>query len=156
VGLGANLGDPAAQLHAALQAIAAIATTRIARVSSFYRTAPVGYAGQPDFINAVAALETRLGARMLLDALAGIEQRCGRTRSFPDAPRTLDLDLLLYGSEQIDEPGLQVPHPRAHQRRFVLQPLVEIDPDCAIPGKGRAAVLLAGCSGQPVQRLAQA
>lgn len=153
VGLGANLGNPAAQLRAALQAMAAIPATRVERVSSFYRTAPIGPTRQPDFVNAVAALTTRLGARALLDELARIELSHGRTRSFPDAPRTLDLDLLLYGAETIDEPGLQVPHPRAHLRRFVLQPLVEIAPDCRIPGKGRVADLLAGCGGQAVQVL---
>jgi 2-amino-4-hydroxy-6-hydroxymethyldihydropteridine diphosphokinase len=116
-----------------------------------YRSAPVGYADQPEFMNAVAQLETRLDARALLQGLLAIEADAGRTRSFPNAPRTLDLDLLLYGDEIIDAPELSVPHPRMHERRFVLAPLAEIAPDALVPGRGRVASLVRHVSGQDVR-----
>jgi 2-amino-4-hydroxy-6-hydroxymethyldihydropteridine diphosphokinase len=128
--------------------------TRVAARSSFYRSAPVGYAAQPDFVNAVAVLDTALAPGVLLEGLQGIERRHGRERSFRDAPRTLDLDLLLYGDEQIARPGLTVPHPRMHERAFVLRPLAEIAPDARVPGRGRAVELLEKCSGQDVERIA--
>src|SRR5882672_6540950 len=137
IGLGANLGDPEAQVRRTLSALAGLPGTRLVAVSSLYRSAPVGYTVQPDFVNAVAEIETALGARALLEALLAMETRFGRRREFPNAPRTLDLDLLLYGDRVIAEPGLIVPHPRMHERAFVLAPLAEIAPDIAIPGKGR-------------------
>jgi 2-amino-4-hydroxy-6-hydroxymethyldihydropteridine diphosphokinase len=153
VGLGANLGDPAAQLGAALAAIDHLPQTRIAGTSSFYRTAPVGYEAQPDFVNAVAEIETTLSPPELLAALQGIESGAGRERSFRNAPRMLDLDLLLYDDRTIDAPGLQVPHPRMHERAFVLAPLVEIAPDVAIPGRDAAAALLIRLTDQRIEKL---
>jgi len=153
IGLGANLGDPEAQVRRALAALADLPGTRLVTASSFYRSAPVGVVAQPDFINAVAEIETALGARALLEALLAAERRFGRRRDFPGAPRTLDLDLLLYGDRVIAEPGLVVPHPRMHERAFVLAPLAEIAPDIAIPGKGRAGALLAACADQKIQKL---
>ncbi len=156
VGLGSNLGDPASQLRAALAALSALRAVHIAAVSSLYRSAPMGNADQPDFVNAVARLSTGLAPRELLCALLDIERGLGRERSFRNAPRTLDLDLLLYDADTIDEPGLSVPHPRMHERAFVLVPLVEIAPECEIPGKGRAAALLDLCADQTIERLAAA
>jgi 2-amino-4-hydroxy-6-hydroxymethyldihydropteridine diphosphokinase len=153
VGLGANLGNPAAQLRAALDAIGRVRRTRVVRTSSFYRTAPIGFDAQPDFVNAVAEIDTSLAPVELLRALQGIETEAGRARSFPNAPRTLDLDLLLYGGETIRESGLEVPHPRMHERAFVLVPLVEVAPGIDIPGRGAAAVLLARLGDQRVERL---
>ena len=143
VALGANLEDPAVQIRRAMQELERVADTRVTARSALYRTAPVGFLNQPDFVNAVAQLETSLSPRALLDALFVIENLHGRRRALPNAPRTLDLDLLLYGSLAIDEPGLQVPHPRLHQRGFVLVPLAEIDADAMVPGRGRAGELLA-------------
>jgi 2-amino-4-hydroxy-6-hydroxymethyldihydropteridine diphosphokinase len=153
VGVGANLGDPAAQVRAAIAALAALPDTRLVVASSLYRTAPVGYAEQPDFVNAAVLLETALAPRALLEALQAIEARSGRARSFKDAPRVLDLDLLLYGGEVIDEPGLAVPHPRLHDRAFALAPVVEIDPAAVIPGRGPARDWLARCTDQRIARL---
>jgi 2-amino-4-hydroxy-6-hydroxymethyldihydropteridine diphosphokinase len=123
-------------------------------VSSLYRTAPVGHAAQPDFVNAAVAVETALEPRALLAALLAIEAAAGRERTFKDAPRTLDLDILLYGDRTIDEPGLAVPHPRLYERAFALAPLVEIEPEAVVPGRGRAADLLAALENQRVERLA--
>jgi 2-amino-4-hydroxy-6-hydroxymethyldihydropteridine diphosphokinase len=153
VGLGANLGDPAAQLAAALEAIGRVPNTRMVKTSSLYRTAPIGYATQPDFVNAVAQIETELAPADLLRALQAIEADAGRARTFPNAPRTLDLDLLLYDGLTIRERGLEVPHPRMHERAFVLAPLAEIAPDIEIPGQGRASVLLAGIANQRIEKL---
>jgi 2-amino-4-hydroxy-6-hydroxymethyldihydropteridine diphosphokinase len=153
VGLGANVGDPAAQVAWAVGELAGLAGTRLVRSSSLYRTAPVGYAKQPDFVNAVAMLETALTPRALLDALLGIERAAGRERTFANAPRVLDLDLLLYDDQVIDAPGLAVPHPRMHERAFVLVPLVEIAPDVVIPGHGRAGDLLRGLPERAVRKL---
>lgn len=154
VGLGANLGDPRRQLEQALRELDELPDTRLRTRSSLYRSAPVGHAGQPDFVNAVAELETCLPATALLAELRAIEARHGRTRSFANAPRTLDLDLLLFGEERIAVPGLTVPHPRMHERAFVLMPLVEIAPEAVIPGRGRASDLLERCASQAVQRIA--
>ena len=154
VGVGANLGDPAAQVRAAIAALAALPGTLLVTASSLYRTAPVGYADQPDFVNAAALLETALAPRALLEALQAIEARSGRARSFKDAPRALDLDLLLYGEEALDEPDLVVPHPRLHRRAFALAPVVEIDPAAVIPGRGPARDWLARCTDQRVARIA--
>ena len=154
IGLGSNLDHPEAKLRQAIAALAELPQVRLAAVSSLYRSAPVGAADQPDFVNAVAQLSTDLAPRALLAALLALERRFGRERSFRNAPRTLDLDLLLYDAQCIAEPGLAVPHPRMHQRAFVLAPLVEIAPACVIPGIGPAVQWLARCSNQPVVRLA--
>lgn len=153
VGLGANLGDPVVQVTRALAALAELDDTRVVRTSSLYRTAPIGHADQPEYINAVALLETGLAPRALLDGLQGIERAAGRERSFRNAPRVLDLDLLLYGDQVIEAPGLVVPHPRMHERAFVLAPLVEIAPDTVVPGHGHAAELLRGAHDQVVRAL---
>ena len=153
VGLGANLGEPRRQLNEAIIAMSGLPETRLARHSSFYRTAPVGFENQPEFLNAVAVLDTRLAPGVLLEGLLGIERRHHRERSFPNAPRTLDLDLLLFGDEQIARPGLTVPHPRMHERAFVLRPLLELDSEVSIPGKGRASAFLAACASQKIERM---
>jgi 2-amino-4-hydroxy-6-hydroxymethyldihydropteridine diphosphokinase len=136
IGLGANLGDREANLRAALERLAELGPLR---VSSFRETDPVGVIDQPRFVNAVAELETDLSARDLLERLLEIERQLGRVRSREErwGPRTIDLDLLLYGDEVIDEPGLTVPHPRLAERRFVLEPLHELDPGLVLPD-GRA------------------
>lgn len=155
VALGANLADPVAQIHAALEALTRLAQSRLLRASSLYRTAPVGIHGQPDFINAVAAFETTLAPQAMLAALFEVEEQFGRRRDFRHSPRTLDLDLLLYDEQIIDTPLLQLPHPRMHLRAFVLAPLVEIAPDCCIPDRGRAAAWLSAVSMQHIKRLAE-
>jgi 2-amino-4-hydroxy-6-hydroxymethyldihydropteridine diphosphokinase len=156
IALGANLEDPAAQVSAGLAAVAALPQTRLIARSSLYRSAPVGYADQPDFVNAVAALETALAPRALLDALLAIERAQGRVRTFANAPRKLDLDMLLYDDLQIRERGLTVPHPRMHERAFVLVPLAEIAPRCVVPGRGTVAELLLTVDAASVTRLASA
>jgi 2-amino-4-hydroxy-6-hydroxymethyldihydropteridine diphosphokinase len=133
VGLGSNLADPARQVETALQELDGLPHTRLVKRSSLYRTKPVGYADQPDFINAVAQLETGLPAERLLDELQALEVRHGRERSFPNAPRTLDLDLLLFGKLVLRTDRLTVPHPRMKERAFVLDPLREIAPDLELP-----------------------
>jgi 2-amino-4-hydroxy-6-hydroxymethyldihydropteridine diphosphokinase len=138
VGLGANLGDREGTIRAAVAALPGVLA-----VSSLRETEPVGLTDQPRFLNGVAALETELSARDLLDTLLALERRLGRERRERWGPRTIDLDLLLFGEEAIDEPGLTVPHPRLHERRFALEPLAEIAPDALIPGRGRVANLLA-------------
>ncbi len=156
IGIGANLGDPRARIAAAFDALAALPDSALLRSSSVYRTAPVGKTDQPDFYNAAALIQTTLAPRALLDALLAIELTQGRERSLPviaNAPRTLDLDLLLYDDQVIAEPGLAVPHPRMHERRFVLDPLVEITPYCVIPGRGPASDWLAKSLDQRVERL---
>ncbi|NJD25140.1 MAG: 2-amino-4-hydroxy-6-hydroxymethyldihydropteridine diphosphokinase [Betaproteobacteria bacterium] len=153
VALGANLGDPGATVRAALTALAALPDSRVVRASSLYRTAPVGLADQPDFINAVAELATGLEPPALLTALLAIEQDFGRRRAGRNGPRTLDLDLLLYGDREIHLPGLSVPHPRMHLRAFVLLPLAEIAPALAIPGRGTLAAWLPAVAGQGIERL---
>jgi 2-amino-4-hydroxy-6-hydroxymethyldihydropteridine diphosphokinase len=130
VGLGANLGDAVASVRAAFDALDALADTRVVARSSLYRSAPVDAAG-PDFINAVAELRTVLEPQALLEAMQAIEDRCGRQRPHPNAPRTLDLDLLAYGERRVATPTLTLPHPRAQQRAFVLVPLAEIAPELA-------------------------
>ena len=153
VALGANLAEPIDQIRAALGALAQIPESRLLRASSLYRTAPVGIHGQPDFINAVAQLETSLITQAFLHALFAIETRFGRRRDYPHAPRTLDLDLLLYDAETIDTPELQLPHPRMHLRAFVLAPLLEIAPDCIIPGRGMASAWLPASCHQRIEKL---
>ena len=154
IGLGANLGDPRRQIRAGLASLHEIPTTRLAGQSSFYLSAPLDYIEQPEFVNAVAQIQTELEPRALLDALLAIECSLGRSRSHANAPRTLDLDLLLYDMTVIDEPGLRVPHPRMHTRAFVLAPLAQIAPGIEIPGQGPIASLLAACAGQGIEKLA--
>lgn len=142
IGLGSNLDDPAAQVRSALTALDALPGTRVQGCSSLYRSAPWGYAEQPDFVNAVARLTTELAARELLDELLAVERRYGRVRAEVNGPRVLDLDLLLYDDASIDEPGLVVPHPRMHERAFVLVPMLELDALVRVPGRGAAAQLV--------------
>jgi 2-amino-4-hydroxy-6-hydroxymethyldihydropteridine diphosphokinase len=153
VALGANLGNPTATVLAAFAALANLPESRIARCSSLYRTAPVGILSQPDFVNAVALLETTLAPEALLDALLDIEARFGRVRRERNGPRTLDLDLLLYGNIELDLPRLTLPHPRLHLRAFVLLPLAEIAPDLAIPRRGSLAAWLPAVANQGIVRL---
>ena len=153
IGLGSNLGDPFAQLSAALADLSRMTEMRLDARSSFYRSAPVGVTDQADFANAVVRIETSLAPADLLGVLLSIECAHGRERRFPGAPRTLDLDLLLYGAQRIATERLTLPHPRMHQRAFVLQPLLEIDPEALIPGLGPARAWLSGVSGQRVERI---
>lgn len=147
VGLGSNLGDSINTVRAALDALAQLPATRLLRASRLYRTPAWGLTAQPDFINAAARLETRLSPQELLAAMLRIERDGGRERSADGSdrwgPRTLDLDLLLYGDQVIDQPGLRVPHPHLHERAFALLPLLEIAPDTQIPGVGPARDALA-------------
>jgi 2-amino-4-hydroxy-6-hydroxymethyldihydropteridine diphosphokinase len=142
VALGSNIEDPEAQVKRAFDEISALPGTRVLARSRLHRTAPVGYVDQPDFVNACALVDTELAPRALLDELLALEKRHGRVRDLPNGPRTLDLDIVLYGDSVIDEPGLKVPHPRAHERAFVLVPLVEAWPEATIPGRGPARELL--------------
>jgi 2-amino-4-hydroxy-6-hydroxymethyldihydropteridine diphosphokinase len=153
VGIGANLRNPVAQVRSGIEALAMLPDTRLARFSSLYKSAPVGYLDQPEFVNAVAQVETTLTPRALLDALLRLERRHGRTREFANAPRTLDLDLLLYGDTIVDESGLTVPHPRMHERAFVMVPLAEIAPDARVPGRGIAAELVRSVDQASVSRI---
>jgi len=153
VGIGANLGDARAALAAAITALAALPDTRLFALSSLYRSAPVDAAG-PDYLNAVAELRTALAPAALLAAMQAIELRHGRDRPYRNAPRTLDLDLLLYGELERDDPALRLPHPRMHERAFVLVPLAEIDATVRIPGRAPLADLLAACADQRIEVLA--
>jgi 2-amino-4-hydroxy-6-hydroxymethyldihydropteridine diphosphokinase len=145
IGLGSNLGDRERMLWSALHMLAFNPEVDVVAVSSFRETNPVGFRDQPAFLNAAAAVETELGPRELLGLLLDVERELGRTREGPRfGPRTIDLDLLLYGDEVVDEPGLTVPHPRLHERAFVLEPLAELDPDLAVPGRGPVQALLTG------------
>jgi 2-amino-4-hydroxy-6-hydroxymethyldihydropteridine diphosphokinase len=155
VGLGANLGDPAVTVRAALQALAHLPDTQLAAASSLYRSAPVEAAG-PEFINAVAELQTGLAPLSLLQHLQYIEQAHGRVRSQRNAPRTLDLDLLLHGALVMDTAVLVLPHPRLHLRAFVLEPLAELDPSLQLPGLGPIGPWRVRCSDQAVQPLGAA
>jgi 2-amino-4-hydroxy-6-hydroxymethyldihydropteridine diphosphokinase len=139
VGVGANLGEREETIRAALAALPGVVG-----VSELRETEPVGVVDQPRFLNGAAALETELSARELLHALLEVERSLGRERGERWGPRTIDLDLLLHGDATIDEPGLTVPHPRLHERRFVLEPLLDLDPELEIPGRGRVSDLLAG------------
>ena len=155
VGLGGNLGYAAATLRQAFSELDALPDTRLLRTSKLYRTRAWGRTDQPDFINAVAMLETALDARELLDAMLGIEIDAGRERDAGHrwGPRTLDLDILLYGDAVIDEPGLHVPHPHLHERSFALVPLVEIAPDAMIPGMGSARAALAAMAPSDIEAI---
>jgi 2-amino-4-hydroxy-6-hydroxymethyldihydropteridine diphosphokinase len=155
VGVGANLGDAAATVRRALNALSRLPQSRCVATSSLYRSAPVDAQG-PDFINAVAELRTALEPSQLLKALQAIEHAHGRERPFRNAPRTLDLDLLLYGHRQLDLPALTVPHPRLHGRAFVIEPLLEIAPMIEHPALGPVASLRPALAGQVIERLAAA
>jgi len=155
VALGANLQDPVAQVRSGVRALAMLAHTRRCCCSSLYRTAPLGYTDQPAFINAVCELDTDLPPRALMQALLDIERDHGRVRHKPGGPRTLDLDLLWYDGQVLQEPELTLPHPRLHERAFVLYPLYELAPGLEIPGRGRVEDLLPACRGQDVERLAE-
>jgi len=153
IGIGANLGDARASVADALDRLSRLPDSVAVTASSLYRTAPIDSSGD-DYINAVAAIDTRLAPHALLEALLGIEQDHGRERPYRNAPRTLDLDLLLYGHQVIhDAPTLVVPHPRMHERAFVLAPLAELAPELSIPGRGRVADLLPGVAAQAIERL---
>jgi 2-amino-4-hydroxy-6-hydroxymethyldihydropteridine diphosphokinase len=145
VGLGSNLGDRAGTIRRALELLAARDDVEVEAVSTLRETDPVGYLDQPPFLNGAAALRTTLAPRALLEALLDVERELGRTRGGPRfGPRTIDLDLLLYGGETLDEEGLRIPHPRLHERRFVLEPLAELDPEPVVPGRGAVRALLRG------------
>ena len=146
IALGSNVGDREATIRAAVAELGATEGVEVVAVSSLEETDPVGYVDQPRFLNGAAELRTELAPQDLLKLLLAVEARFGRNRSAgpPQGPRTLDLDLLLYGSERLEEPGLEVPHPRLHERRFVLRPLAELDPSLEVPGKGPIQGLLAG------------
>ena len=145
IALGSNLGDREKTIRDAIAALAAEPGVAVAAVSGLIDTEPVGVVDQPRFLNGVAAVDTELSAHELLDLLLDVERRFGRQRegAIPQGPRTLDLDLLLYGSEEIDEPGLRVPHPRLHEREFVLGPLEDLAPTLEVPGKGPVQTLRA-------------
>jgi 2-amino-4-hydroxy-6-hydroxymethyldihydropteridine diphosphokinase len=144
VGVGANLGDRRATIEGAVDLLRAVPGVEVLAVSSLRETDPVGFEEQPRFLNGAVELETTLAARELLDELLRVERDLGRTREGPRfGPRTIDLDLLVYGGRRLDEPGLTVPHPRLHERRFALEPLAELDPDLDVPGRGRVSDLLA-------------
>ena len=154
IGLGSNLAEPKAQVRAGLTALARLPQTEVEACSSLYASAPIGLANQPDFVNAACRVRTALSAPTLMQALLDIERGHGRVRgAAKGGPRTLDLDLLLYGDFVLNEPDLTLPHPRLHERAFVLYPLCELDAGLIIPGRGRAADLLAACAGQRLQRL---
>lgn len=153
IGLGSNLENPAKQVLQAMQAIDRLPDTSVEARSSLYRSAPVGYLDQPDFINAVVRIKTALAPLDLLHALLDLEQENGRTREFQNSPRTLDLDVLLYGDLQHHEQGLTLPHPQMHKRAFVLYPLLEIAPECKIPGVGAAVNFLQQCQDQQLDKL---
>lgn len=153
VALGANLGDAEHQVRQALTELTHLPKTSLLQSSSLYRSAPIGGAPQPDYINAVAEIVTSLSPRELLGALLIIEAKMGRQRSVINAPRTLDLDLLLYDSLQLQEKDLIIPHPRMHLRAFVLRPLLEISPNHEIPGKGLAHDWLAATVDQVAEKI---
>jgi len=153
IGLGSNLADPLVQVRQALVELDSIPGTRVTARSSFYRTSPVGLLEQPDFINVVASVRTTLKPQALLAALLAIENRHGRRRSMRNAPRTLDLDLLLYGEQILGQDGLTLPHPRLQERAFVLAPFAEIAPDAMVPGQGRVQDLLARVDCNGVSRI---
>lgn len=152
VGLGANLGDPRATVTEALQQLATLPGSTLVGASSLYRTEPIDATG-PSFVNAVAELRTTLSAHELLHRLQAIERAHGRERPYRNAPRTLDLDLLLFDSCEIDDPELTLPHPRLHQRAFVLVPLAELAPGLHVPGRGPVSDLIAEVHDQTITRL---
>jgi 2-amino-4-hydroxy-6-hydroxymethyldihydropteridine diphosphokinase len=144
VGLGSNMGDRERMLWSAVHMLTFNPEVEVVAMSSIRETDPVGIVDQPPFLNAAIAIDTELEPRALLDLLLSIERELGRTRDGPRfGPRTIDLDLLLYGDEIVEEPGLTIPHPRLHERRFALEPLAELDPDLAVPEKGPVQALIA-------------
>lgn len=153
IALGSNLDNPKMQIQGALAELDEIEDSRLLQTSSLYASAPWGYANQPDFINAVASIETELPPRRLLEELLKIETWHGRERAFLNSPRTLDLDIALYGEEIVVEENLTIPHPRMHERAFVLAPLAEIAPQIVIPGQGAIAQLLARCNDPSLKRI---
>lgn len=154
VGMGSNLQDPVAQLQQAARALQALPQTRLLAVSPYYRNPPMGSVAQPDYVNAVAALETSLDAPRLLDLLLMIENQQGRVRDGKRwGPRSLDLDLLLFGDNVITTPHLTVPHPGLPERNFVLYPLYDVAPQLVIPGHGQIRDLVAQCSAEGLERL---
>jgi 2-amino-4-hydroxy-6-hydroxymethyldihydropteridine diphosphokinase len=155
VGVGANLDRPLQQVEQGIDALRSLPNTQLTARSSLYASAPVDAPG-PEYVNAVVELRTALDAIALLQALHGIEAHFGRQRSTRNAPRTLDLDLLLYGELHSDEPSLQLPHPRLHQRAFVLRPLLEIAPQLAVQGLGPLAAHLERVQDQSIRRLERA
>jgi 2-amino-4-hydroxy-6-hydroxymethyldihydropteridine diphosphokinase len=152
IGLGANLGDTRATLDSALAELAALPDSALVAVSPRYRSAPVDATG-PDYTNAVAVISTRLCAGELLAALQRIEAAHGRERPYRNAPRRLDLDVLLYGEQRIETAHLSVPHPRLHERAFVLRPLADLAPELVVPGRGPVGHLLAAVAGQRIERI---
>ena len=152
IGLGANLGDARATLDAEIEALESLPETTLRAVSSTYRSAPIDSSG-PDYLNAVALLDTRLAPQALLAELQRIELAHGRERPYYNAPRTLDLDLLFHGEQRMATPTLVLPHPRMHERAFVLLPLAELAPALTIPGRGPVAQLLASVADQRVDKL---
>lgn len=155
VGIGSNLNEPLCQVETALRALACLPQSELCQSSSLYRNAPMGPADQPDYVNAVAEVATALKPQELLDELLGIEARQGRVRAERWGPRTLDLDLLLYGDLELDEERLQLPHPGIADRPFVLFPLYEIAAELEIPGRGSLGELLAGSSSSGLSRIEQ-
>jgi len=159
IGLGSNLQDPLRQMQQAFVDLGGLPETQLVARSSLYRSAPLGcpdmpdLTSQPDFVNAVAKIETGLVPHALLQGLLQIEHSHGRERTFRNAPRTLDLDVLLYDDVQLREHGLTIPHPQMHRRAFVMQPLLEIAPDAVIPGVGLASLALAECQDQILDRI---
>ena len=152
VGLGANLGDPERSVRDAVETLAGLPQTRVVAVSSLYRSAPVDATG-PDFVNAVAELRSGLDPIALLQALQALEAAGGRERPYRHAPRTLDLDLLMFGQRLLQSPELTLPHPRLHQRAFVLQPLLELDPSLVHPGLGPLQPYLRATADQPIEKV---
>lgn len=154
IGLGSNLDGPEQQLQQAIDKLCAANDIEVQQCSSFYRSAPVGYADQDDFINAVCSISTQLSPQALLQVLMELEQQQKRERSGPvGGPRTLDLDILLYDDLLLDTPELCIPHPRMHERAFVLYPLAELDPDIEIPGKAPINDLIDACCDQRIERI---
>jgi len=151
--LGSNLETPVFQIQRAFDELGQLPDTQLTKRSSLYQSAPIGRLDQPDFINAVALIKTELTPLDLLAALLAIEHKQGRLRESLNAPRTLDLDILLYDTLQYQDGELIIPHPRMTQRAFVLQPLLEIAPDCQIPGHGHIALLLAACKDQKLLKI---
>lgn len=153
IGIGSNQGDARAQVLQAFDELARLPQTQLEGRSALYRSTPLEAPGQADYVNAAAGLDTELSAAQLLAELQDIELRHGRERPYPNAPRTLDLDLLLYGDTSFASAMLTLPHPRMHQRAFVLLPLLELDPRLEVPGRGAARALLAHCAAQRVVRM---
>ena len=153
IALGSNLENPISQIQQAFDELKQLPGTHLISHSSLYKSAPVGRLDQPDFVNAVALIETHLAPHELLNALLAIELQHGRVRESLNAPRTLDLDILLYDNLECRDEALTLPHPRMSQRAFVLRPLMEIAPDCHIPGHGLIAPLLAACNEQKLEQI---